>query len=858
MPGYRSCVVITFPDELAPRVTVIVVGLRDAPLLGTCLESIAANVTGPTYEVIIVLNDPTPARAAEVERTVRGARVLSFRANLGFGGAVTVAAERARGEYLVLLNDDCTVKPGWLESLVETEQRHAACAVVGSTLVSAEGRLQEAGAVIWADGVTCHVGEGLEVGFMGFERRVDYCSGGSLLIRKDVWNELGGFHSSFFPAYYEDVDFCLRAAEAGWEVWYQPNSVVRHARSNSTEPTFRQFLWERAHETFLGLWSSALADREPTGALERAVWKAMGSPTRVLVVTNSLSDSSGVLEAIAGDCGMHVSVFATERQPAGVFLPSTARVITDLGAHLDTDGVDFDVVVATHQLSDTLLGRLRSSLPEAHLVTDADGDTWPTVVPSARGASRLSAPRVRDVRANSEPVREMDTERKRELELAAQRRELELLSAYGAKLRERLALHDQEIASLRGHAAAETEHLEAERERVASEARNEAQRLADVTRERDELRRELDAERRRVSYRVAQRVLRGLEWTRVLRPPVGRSGRAEVSSSGDPVGRGARSSSGLDERGGERAGDEREGGGFPEVRPQPLVPLPPDDLMMRIGIDPHAVPDQAERIRKFERIGETTSADISNALPRDIDWTGRRVLDFGCGSGRTLRWMLAGRLGRAQFVGCDIHRSSIEWMQRHYPASIRLYANNSAPPLPEPDASFDLVYSASVFSHLTDWAPWLLEMRRILKPGGRLIASIHGRGLWEMGTHGARGEPWREDETGIVMEHVGASFDHSFGPSVIVSEWWLRSHWGRALEIERFEPAGFGRPDNRSVGQAWVVARRTSERAKITADELTEPSADARELPAAIRAQRLAYQEIALLEAQIRTLLGLE
>jgi GT2 family glycosyltransferase len=482
--------VITFSEAIAPRATVIVVGLRDAPMLGACLESIVANVVDIAYEVIVVLNDPSPARAAEVEQTVRGAHVITFRANLGFGGAVSVAAERARGEYIVLLNDDCTVMPGWLESLVETEERRAACAVVGSTLVSAEGRLQEAGAVIWADGVTCHVGEGLDVGFMGFERRVDYCSGGSLLIRRDVWNELGGFDSAFFPAYYEDVDFCLRAARAGWEVWYQPKSVVRHARSNSTDPTFRQFLWERARQTFLARWSTALADREPTGALERAVWRAMGTPTRVLLFTQNPSESSGVLETLASDCGMHVCVFATDRQPAGTSVPGTARVITDLEAHLVTEGVDFDVILATHPLPDTLVVRLRRSFPEADLVTDADVETWPSAVRPSRRTSPHPAPRVRDVCPSSDAVWDMEPERKRELEFAAQRRELDLLSAYGSYLRTHLAREDQE--------------------------RQEARGLADLTRERDELQRELDAERRRVSYRVVQRVLRGLERTRAL------------------------------------------------------------------------------------------------------------------------------------------------------------------------------------------------------------------------------------------------------------------------------------------------------------------------------------------------------
>ena len=194
-------------------------------------------------------------------------------------------------------------------------------------------------------------------------------------------------------------------------------------------------------------------------------------------------------------------------------------------------------------------------------------------------------------------------------------------------------------------------------------------------------------------------------------------------------------------------------------------------------------------------------------------------------------------------------------MAEHYPRA-RIYANDEQPPLPEADAGFDLVYCGSVFSHLEDWAPWLLELRRVLRPGGRLVASIHGRGFWDFGVAGARGEPWDEDATGLLIEHSGAGFEEgSWGPAVYVSEWWLREHWGRALRIASFEPSGFGLPGDRARGQAWVVAER-DERDVPSAEELRAPSADSRELPSAIRAQRLAYEEAAMHLAQVRQLWG--
>lgn len=268
-------------------------------------------------------------------------------------------------------------------------------------------------------------------------------------------------------------------------------------------------------------------------------------------------------------------------------------------------------------------------------------------------------------------------------------------------------------------------------------------------------------------------------------------------------------------------------------------PIPPDDMLIRIGVDPSLSPEA--RVEHFELIGKGAYGDIiaaAEGLERPLS-----ALDFGCGSGRIMRWFLQEH--ELSLTGCDIHRPTIEWMRSAYPEEVQLYCNDPEPPLPEAAETFDLVYCGSVFSHLPDWAPWLLELRRVLKPGGILVASIHGRGLWPYGVAGQRGEPWDEERTGLIVERFGDDFETGWGPAVYVSEWWLREHWGRALEIVRFEPAGFAHPDNRAGGQAWVVARRPTDGPDQapTTQELRRPGTDPRELEAALRAQWLAYEE---------------
>jgi GT2 family glycosyltransferase/glycosyltransferase involved in cell wall biosynthesis len=375
---------IEFAISSSPRATVVVIGLRDAPFLLPCLESIAANSGSVPFEVLIVLNDPTERVAASVEREVVGARVSSFRANLGFAAAANFAAGMAAGQYIVLLNDDCLVTQGWLEALIETEQRRPRCGLVTGTFLHPDESLQEAGSVLWSDGSTSAVGDGCRPGYMGFERRLDYASGGCLMIRKDVWDLCQGLDGSYYPAYFEDVDLCLRAAELGWECWYQPRSVVVHARSASTNIQLRGFLWGQAHRTFLRRWSRVLPQREHKGAIEQAVWKAMGQPLRVLVIDDQVPDPSmgsglgrmyDMLARLDDEPDIHVSFFPRMQGdgPAIPFPIPGVRVISDLEVHLSDEGVDYEVVVVSRPHNVQVFREiLTRRLPAAQVIYDAE------------------------------------------------------------------------------------------------------------------------------------------------------------------------------------------------------------------------------------------------------------------------------------------------------------------------------------------------------------------------------------------------------------------------------------------------------------------------------------------------------
>src|SRR5579875_1299943 len=119
---------VVLPHHDSPLVSVLVVAWRSAPYVLECLAAVQESVERIAYEVVLVLNEPTPALEALVASYLEHATIVRTRANVGFAGAVNLAASQARGELLVLLNDDATPHPGWLEHLVDCALRRPGAA----------------------------------------------------------------------------------------------------------------------------------------------------------------------------------------------------------------------------------------------------------------------------------------------------------------------------------------------------------------------------------------------------------------------------------------------------------------------------------------------------------------------------------------------------------------------------------------------------------------------------------------------------------------------------------------------------------------------------------------------------------
>jgi SAM-dependent methyltransferase len=243
-------------------------------------------------------------------------------------------------------------------------------------------------------------------------------------------------------------------------------------------------------------------------------------------------------------------------------------------------------------------------------------------------------------------------------------------------------------------------------------------------------------------------------------------------------------------------------------------PHPPAELIRYVG---HK--DPARQLEDFERFGRRYRDAILDLLPPDWTFEGKRVLDFGCGSGRVLRHFLA-EAEVAELHGCDIDPASIAWLQKTLSPPLHVFRNEEKPGLPFPDRHFDLIWAMSVFNVLTDnWSGWLSELHRVLREGGLLLATFVGEG----GSEFVAREPWVEERVGMNVLAYGVSWEEG-GPMVLHSPWWIREHWGRAFEILELRPTT-------EWGEGLVTMRRREVRVTPEDLERIDPR-DERELRA--------------------------
>jgi len=275
------------PTSGQPLVSVIVPIHGKVAYTLACLRSIARHAPQATFEVIVV-DDASPDDSVEKLEQIAGLRLLRNEHNLGFVGTCNAGAAAARGDFLLFLNNDTQVMPNWLDGLLRCFGDREDCGIAGSRLVYPDGRLQEAGGLVFADGTCWNTGrfEQRDAPAWRYRRETDYVSGASLMVRRDVFERIGGFDQRYAPAYYEDTDLAFAVRQLGLKVYYEPSSTVIHCEGISAGTDLHAGM--KRHQvinqaTFATKWEHALRGQPPaaTSLLQALRWHRRG---RVLVV----------------------------------------------------------------------------------------------------------------------------------------------------------------------------------------------------------------------------------------------------------------------------------------------------------------------------------------------------------------------------------------------------------------------------------------------------------------------------------------------------------------------------------------------------------------------------------------------
>jgi O-antigen biosynthesis protein len=246
-----------------PLVSIIIPSKNHASLLRACVTSIEARSTWANRALIIVDNGSTRRSAVRLaEALARRHEVMRDGRPFNWAALNNAAAARAKGEYLLFMNDDTEVlSQGWIEALLEQAQLDDVGAV-GGKLLYPNGTVQHAGIVLGI-GVAGHVFRGLPGDAPGYQglatsvRDVSAVTGACLMVRRSVFEALGGFDERL-PVAYNDVDFCLRLRAKGLAVVWTPHAKLLHresaTRGTLDPPAAQALMWER--------WCTALA-RDP-------------------------------------------------------------------------------------------------------------------------------------------------------------------------------------------------------------------------------------------------------------------------------------------------------------------------------------------------------------------------------------------------------------------------------------------------------------------------------------------------------------------------------------------------------------------------------------------------------------------
>ncbi|AWH18858.1 glycosyl transferase [Stenotrophomonas sp. ZAC14D2_NAIMI4_7] len=391
LPAAQAFAPFSVPSSDAPQVSIVIPVYNHVQHTLACLRALAAHPPAVPCEILVV-DDGSSDQTTQWMPRISGLRYEVRAQNGGFIEACNDGVSRARGDHVVLLNNDTVPQPGWLDALLDTFHSVPDAGLVGSQLLYPDGRLQESGGVIFRDGSGWSYGrfEAADDPRYASLRDVDYCSGAALMLPRTLWQQLGGFDTRYKPAYYEDTDLAFRVRAQGLRVLVQPASRVVHdeGTSNGTDTGSGVKAYQvRNQGIFASKWAAELATHPAVGEVPSPALLLRGR-RQVLILdeevprperdSGSLRQMNLIRLLLQG--GAHVVFVPTRREHAGEATEALQRMgvevwyapfLDGVAGWLRSHGARFDVVMLVrHHVANACLPLVKRYAPQARTVFD--------------------------------------------------------------------------------------------------------------------------------------------------------------------------------------------------------------------------------------------------------------------------------------------------------------------------------------------------------------------------------------------------------------------------------------------------------------------------------------------------------
>ena len=385
-PGKPEPLVVL--EHPTPKVSVVIPAHNKFWVTYNCMAALILAPNEASVEIIIV-DDGSSDQTAEIESYVTGVTIVRHETAQGFVRASNRGAEFARGEFIVMLNNDTEPAAGWLDELLYVFEHFSDVGMVGAKLVYPDGKLQEAGGLIFQNLDVWNYGRNGNPHDPRFNyiRQVDYCSGACLMLRREVWEQLKGFDEFYAPAYYEDTDLAFRVRALGLKTYYTPFAEIVHYEgvSNGVSTASGVKKYQAINEPkFRSRWAPTIRRQPKSSAPDLA--KDRGAMLRALVIdaeTPQPDRDAGGYAAIQEmrllqSLGVKLSFIPENLAYLGNYTEALQRMgveclyapyNTSIEGLIQSRGADFDFFYITrYSVAIRYIDSIRAAAPQAKIV----------------------------------------------------------------------------------------------------------------------------------------------------------------------------------------------------------------------------------------------------------------------------------------------------------------------------------------------------------------------------------------------------------------------------------------------------------------------------------------------------------